>query len=186
MAKVYTKGGDKGTTSLLSGARVTKDHARVNVYGNLDELQAQLGIARVHLKDHEFAAKVYRIQEDIYIACAEFSWAGDVNELKRRINAEDITRLEQWIDQCIATYDMPDYFIIPGECLASAALHVSRTVCRRSERLIVGLSRDCDQFDILLKYFNRLSDLLFALAWGVEVETKVTAAVIDAISGDKL
>lgn len=179
--RVYTRGGDKGTTSLLSGGRVEKDHLRVEAYGVLDELQAYLGLARARMKNHTFSKKLFTIQENIFTAGAELSWEGEKDGLHNRLDDDDVGLLEEWIDHYTAMYTLPQRFIVPGECERSALLHVARTICRRGERLMVGLNREQGGFDVLLRYFNRLSDLLFIMAWGLEVESLITQTVLKSL-----
>ncbi|MBM9512618.1 cob(I)yrinic acid a,c-diamide adenosyltransferase [Desulfogranum marinum] len=180
-AKVYTRGGDRGSTSLLSGGRVPKDDLRVEAYGALDELQAHLGVARSLMKGDTFADVIYEVQEDISTAGAELSCAGKLDNLKVRLTTNDVEKIEQWIDNYTAIYKLPQRFVVPGESRSSAAVHVARTVCRRSERLIVGLDREVGGLDTLLQYFNRLSDLLFTIAWGLEVETVIADTVLQTL-----
>mgnify|MGYP003623058290 CR=1 FL=1 len=168
--KIYTRKGDTGNTRLFSGEQVTKDDLRVQTYGTFDECQAQLGMARALIQDAELRCIVYGIQQDISSACAELaSNPMTFSRLKRRIGGEDAAKLEKNIDALIATYGLPDGFVVPGRSADSAAVHVARTVCRRGERMLVMLNREIKEFDGLLVYFNRLSDFLFALAWSLEV-----------------
>lgn len=184
-AKVYTKGGDKGTTSLLRGGRVAKDDPRVEAYGALDELQAHLGVVRSLTKGDLFAPVIYEIQEDIFTASAALSCADDTQNLVKQLTVQDVVKLERWIDQYTATYNLPTRFVVPGESQTSAVVHVARTVCRRSERLIVSLNRERHSFEVLLQYFNRLSDLLFIMAWGLEVESTIADAVLQTLQVEK-
>jgi len=132
-----------------------------------------------------YAEMIYHIQQDIFSAGAELSWVGDRQDLAKRITGQDVTLLEQWIDELTALYHLPQRFVIAGATPVSAAVHVCRTVCRRCERRIVSLNRENQAFTVLLQYFNRLSDLLFVMAWGLELEKEIVDAVIKAVDGEK-
>jgi len=167
---IYTRKGDSGNTRLFSGEQVSKDDLRVQTYGTMDEFQAQLGMARAFIRDASLNCVVYGIQQDISAACAELASNPETfSRLKRRIGRADAEKLEKKIDELIATYGLPDGFVIPGRAPDSAAAHVARTVCRRAERMLVMLNREVPEFDELLIYINRLSDFLFVLAWSLEV-----------------
>lgn len=177
--KIYTGRGDQGQTQLLSGETVGKDDARVKTYGALDELQSHLGMARALTKQETvWAAIIYSIQEDIIVANSELALAPDaLSQLGRRLGTEDIGRLEGWIDEFSSMYDLPRHFVVPGRSADSAAMHIARAVCRRCERLIVTLNRATDVHGDLLVYFNRLSDLLFVLAWSLEIRSIIEETV---------
>jgi cob(I)alamin adenosyltransferase len=182
-SRIYTRKGDLGQTTLFSGENVAKDDLRLESYGALDELQAQLGMARSLSKDHELAAILIEIQSDISIACSELASNPEVRaHLSRHIGGSDTERLERCIDSFTARQSLPKHFILPGRTQESAALHVARTVCRRGERLIVGVNRQLGGYDEILVYFNRLSDLLFVLAWWSEVMAVVEDAVQEVLT----
>ena len=161
--KIYTRTGDAGETGLFDGTRVSKADARVSTYGDVDELNAWLGLARVDLEART-AGMIEQIQRDLFalgarLADPSHKIAGRVT--KAAITPDDISRLEGWIDQLEADLPPLRRFILPGGSQAGAALHVARTVCRRAERAMVALGDvDAD----LLVYMNRLSDLLFVMA----------------------
>lgn len=162
--KIYTRTGDAGETSLFDGTRVTKSDTRVAAYGDVDELNACLGLARAQLNDEQLVEMLERLQRDLFALGARLAdpahkIAGRVT--KAAVTAEDVARLEGWIDTLEAELPPLRRFILPGGSPAGATLHVARTVCRRAERAIIdleGLDRD------LLIYVNRLSDLLFVMA----------------------
>ncbi len=182
-SKIYTRKGDLGQTKLFSGEKVAKDDLRLQAYGALDELQAQLGMARALTNNEEVAAILVEIQRDISGACAELASNSEVRaRLPRHIDQSDTQRLEGYIDSFTSRYPLPTRFIIPGRTPDSAALHVSRTVCRRAERQIVIVNRELGGYDEILVYFNRMSDLLFTLGWSLEVMAVVEDAVQDAVS----
>ncbi len=172
--KLYTRTGDAGETSLFDGTRVRKDDARVAAYGDVDELNAWLGLARASGLDADLDADVVQIQRDLFALGAQL--ADPVHKIAARVDKvvvadEDVARLERTIDRLDAEVPPLRRFILAGGCPAGAALHVARTVCRRAERRIVALEPTPD--GVLLQYVNRLSDLLFALARAVNARAGV-------------
>ena len=161
--KIYTRTGDAGETGLFDGTRVSKADSRVATYGEVDELNAWLGLSRVAL-DARLAPMIERIQRDLFALGARLADPSQKiadRVTKAAISPEDIARLEGWIDQLEADLPPLRRFILPGGSQAGAALHVARTVCRRAERAMVALGQvDPD----LIVYVNRLSDLLFVMA----------------------
>ena len=183
--KIYTRTGDLGQTRLLSGESVGKDDLRVNTYGTLDELQSHLGMARALETDPEAASLLYAIQKDLFVAGAELaSTPGNLSRLKRRISREDTAGLESKIDRLTGIFGLPKAFVIPGASQASAALHIARSVCRRVERSIVQLQKTSRNYQELIVYFNRLSDLLFVMAWASSVRG-VVEDVLDGLNKSK-
>ena len=183
MGKIYTRKGDLGTSSLFSGEKVSKDDIRLEAYGALDELQAQLGMARALTHNEEVQPVLMDIERDISVACSELASSPEVRaRLQRRLGATDTIRLESCIDSFTARFPLPRYFILPGRTADSASLHIARTVCRRAERQIVRVNRELGGYDEVLVYFNRLSDLLFVLAWSLEVTAVVDNAVRDVLA----
>jgi cob(I)alamin adenosyltransferase len=170
--KIYTKTGDSGDTGLFGGTRVSKADPRVAAYGEVDELNASLGVARaaaVALDDQELAAMLEQIQRDLFALGARLADPGHKiadRVAKAAVSPADIARLEGWIDALESALPPLRRFILAGGSQAGAALHLARTVCRRAERAMVGLlAGDKDAFEAdLLIYVNRLSDLLFVMA----------------------
>ena len=163
--KIYTRTGDEGETSLFDGTRVRKDHARVDAYGDVDELNAWLGLARASLRDDDLDEALTRIQRDLFAVGAELADPADriaARVTKADVTDADVERLEQLIDRLEDELEPLRRFILAGGAPAGAALHVARAVCRRAERRIVALSPR--PAAMLLRYINRLSDLLFVLA----------------------
>jgi len=163
--KIYTRTGDTGETSLFSGDRARKNDPRVDAYGEVDELNAWLGLARASSLDAELSVEIVSIQRDLFAVGAQLADPGDKlapRVTKAVIGDDHILRLEQLIDRLEEQLPPLRRFILAGGTPAGAALHVARTVCRRAERRIVGLDPPVDP--VLLRYVNRLSDLLFVLA----------------------
>ena len=169
--KLYTRTGDAGETSLFDGTRVSKSDARVDAYGEVDELNAWLGFVRAAGLPSDWDDAVVRIQRDLFALGAML--ADPAHRIAERVDKavvrdDDITRLERWIDTLDASVPPLRRFILPGgaPCAggagAGAVLHVARTVCRRAERRVVALEPAADP--IAVRYLNRLSDLLFVLA----------------------
>src|SRR5436190_21430668 len=166
--KLYTRTGDSGQTSLFDGTRVKKDDPRVDAYGEVDELNAWLGFVRACELDADLEAELVVIQRDLFALGAQLADPADkiANRVtKAALGDEDVARLEQLIDRLETEVPPLRRFILAGGTQAGAALHLARTVCRRAERRIVSLEPPTDP--VLLRYVNRLSDLLFVLARAV-------------------
>ena len=168
--KIYTRTGDKGTTALGSGERVRKDSLRVSAYGTVDETNAALGMARVHLAGESHAIDVDailgRIQNDLFDLGADLCLPDRGKPLPYeplRVVPQQVERLEHEIDEMNAALKPLRSFVLPGGSAGAAALHVARTVCRRAERLLVELAAEPDEpvSEAAIRYLNRLSDLLF-------------------------
>lgn len=165
LVKIYTKTGDTGDTSLFDGTRVKKDDARVDAYGEVDEMNAWLGLARASGLDSALDTAMVQIQRDLFALGAQLADPADklaTRITKAVIGDVDVHRLERLIDALDEEVPPLRRFILAGGTPAGAALHVARTVCRRAERRMVGLQPPVDA--VLLRYVNRLSDLLFVLA----------------------
>jgi cob(I)alamin adenosyltransferase len=163
--KIYTKTGDGGETQLLDGSRVPKDHRRVEAYGEVDELNALLGLVQAELP--ALSTPLESIQRDLFALGAQLADPGARIGEKRTKAAFDTSRvesLEAEIDAREALLPPLRAFILPGGSRAGALLHVARTVCRRAERATVALDRERSVDPAILKYLNRLSDLLFVMA----------------------
>jgi cob(I)alamin adenosyltransferase len=162
---IYTKTGDKGQTGLLSGRRVEKDDPRVCAYGELDELNALLGMARAQGLEEHIASSVGRVQEELFSACSQLAAAEKADDpALPRVRAEWVLALEREIDAADRELAPLTGFILPGGTPAAGWLHFARTTCRRAERTVVALSRREPVDPTLLAYVNRLSDWLFTLA----------------------
>ena len=166
--KIYTKTGDDGQTALFGGGRVEKDHPRVEAYGEVDELNACLGMARSVEMMPRIDEVLVPIQRDLFSIGALLA-TPDRERMseqlsKARIDDERIAELEHAIDDCESELEPLRSFILPGGTPKSCALHVARTVCRRAERRVVSLHHQEGIPDLVVIYLNRLSDLLFMLA----------------------
>ncbi len=166
--KIYTRTGDDGTTALGTGERVPKPALRISAYGTIDETNAAIGMARIHLAggDAKVDAMLMRIQNDLFDLGADLC-VPDRGEKPKyeplRVSQAQVDRLEAEIDELNAELKPLRSFVLPGGSAAAAALHVARTVSRRAERIIVELAALPDEpvSDAVLKYVNRLSDFLF-------------------------
>lgn len=162
--KIYTRTGDSGDTSLFDGTRVRKSDARVDAYGEVDELNGWLGLARAARLDPDLEAALVEIQRDLFALGAQLADPADKiadRVTKASLGDDDVVRLETLIDRLEAEVPPLRRFILAGGAPAGAALHVARAVCRRAERRIVALQPAVDA--VLVRYVNRLSDLLFVL-----------------------
>jgi cob(I)alamin adenosyltransferase len=167
--RIYTRTGDDGLTGLLGSGRVPKDDIRVEVYGTVDELNATLGVARALGLDHEADGLVARLQDELFVVGSALADPSPGGPFHRAITPEHVARLEATIDRLEEELAPLTRFILPGGAPAAAQLHLSRTVCRRAERLAVKLARQPGE-DVpgdLIIYLNRLSDLLFVVARAV-------------------
>ena len=177
--KIYTKTGDKGETDLLRGIRVSKNHLAINSCGAIDEVNSFLGLVRCHPIRTDLSEALFQIQNDLFALGSRIAACLESVEKPAKVaelGTENVTQLETWIDQFETELEPLTSFILPSGCRAGCELHLARTICRRSERMLVGLiewKRGYDskseapnerQFDLELVYLNRLSDLLFVMA----------------------
>ena len=167
--RIYTRGGDDGTTGLLYGGRVDKSDPRTEAYGTTDEAVAALGMARVFIADSLLADLVLRLQRDLFVVGAELATATENSHKLRpgttKVTAEMVDGLEEVIDDYVARIRMPEEFIVPGESRGSSFLDFARTVIRRAERQTVAMDRSGLLSDReAVRYLNRLADLVFVLA----------------------
>ena len=166
LTKIYTRTGDDGTTGLGGGQRVGKDSLRIETFGTVDELNSTLGVAVAFGLSDRLVLAVGRIQNELFHLGSDLCI---LEEDKRsvavpRIEARHVEALEQLMDELTAELGPLENFILPGGVLGAAQLHVARTVCRRSERLLVALAREEAVGEWTLRYLNRLSDALFVMA----------------------
>lgn len=172
--KIYTKTGDKGETGLFGGKRVPKNSRRIMAYGNVDELNAALGVCRSHTADVFLEKILHQLQLDLFELGSDLAnpgkkGAANVNggsgkKTVSRITDAHVEQLEHWIDEIDAKVLPLKNFILPGGCLLASHLHLARTICRRAERSAVAFMQEEKLDDQALIYLNRLSDLLFMMA----------------------
>jgi cob(I)alamin adenosyltransferase len=166
--RIYTKTGDTGDTGLFGGGRVAKDHHRVGAYGDVDELNSAIGVARSTAPAGLFDTELEAIQRDLFALGGHLATPDPAKVRaaleKAELSLERVTAFERAMDA--ADQELPPLraFILPAGAPKAAALHLARTVCRRAERSVVGLARESAVPDLFLVYLNRLSDYLFTLA----------------------
>jgi cob(I)alamin adenosyltransferase len=167
--KIYTRGGDRGETSLFGGERVRKHHLRVCAYGDVDELNAAIGMARTFVDDADLADALARIQSSLFdlggeLATPDAAQRAASGKVTPCVAAGDVEQLEYWIDRLDEELEPLRNFVLPGGARSAASLHVARTICRRAERSVVALAESEPIGPVLVEYLNRLSDLLFVMA----------------------
>lgn len=166
--KIYTRTGDRGDTGLFGGGRVPKDHPRVAAYGDVDELNSAIGVARAAGQVELFDELLQSIQRDLFSLGGHLATPHPEKVRKAlekaELSADRITLFERTIDQADADLPPLKAFVLPAGTPKAAALHLARTVCRRAERSVVALAGKEEVPELFLIYLNRLSDLLFTLA----------------------
>lgn len=166
--RIYTRTGDAGETGLFAGGRVPKDHPRVAAYGDVDELNAALGMAMTLAPAADDRDLLETIQRDLFTIGSELATPDPARLAQAlsgpRVGEAHVAVLERAIDACEAALEPLRNFILPGGTSKAAAFHLARTVCRRAERAVVRLAHETTVSADILKYLNRLSDLLFVLA----------------------
>lgn len=166
LTKIYTKGGDKGTTALGGGQRVPKDDLRVAAYGTVDELNSVIGVALAMGLVERLAEELVPIQNELFDLGSDLCF---LEEDKGKwpipqVELRHVQKLEKLIDEFTAVVGSLENFILPGGTLGAAQLHVARTVCRRAERDVATLAREQRVGEHVISYLNRLSDALFVMA----------------------
>jgi cob(I)alamin adenosyltransferase len=168
--RIYTRAGDKGETELLSGDRIGKDDPRVEAYGTVDELISVLGVAKIH-STPRIAEYIHSIQQTLFYVNSELALNPAVLQSNnsslqnlKRINAKDVEGLEKIADELSEELPLLRNFVIPGGTKAAAFLHICRTVCRRAERRVISFGKLHPVNEELIRYLNRLSDLLFVFS----------------------
>jgi len=163
--KIYTKTGDGGETSLFGGTRVSKADARIDAYGCVDELNSSLGVIRSLEPSPELEGILSELQNDLFVLGADLATPqSNSTATVPRIAHSNVERLERHIDNLEEQLEPLKSFVLPGGCRLAAELHLARTVCRRTERLVVALAKAEPIGGAPLVYLNRLSDLLFVMA----------------------
>lgn len=173
MTRIYTRTGDDGTTGLIGGRRVSKDAARIEACGSVDELNAVLGVIRSFPLPGRAFGIICRIQDDLFNIGAGLALPPDLDRGQWGVPAiadENVKVLEREIDECQAVLKPLQHFILPGGHTSGALLHLARTIARRAERRCVTLAREEPVDSQIIRYLNRLSDLCFVLARYVNQE----------------
>ena len=175
MAKVTTGTGDTGYTGLLGERRVPKYDPRPDTFGTVDEATSALGLARAMTNDPKVKEIIYQIQQELYLLMGELATTPENYEkMGLRMTIEHVQRLERVEEQLKREVEIPNKFIIPGDTPDGAALDLARSIIRRAERMAVKLLHDeVIQNDEVVRYLNRLSDLIFILARYVEVKSSL-------------
>ena len=173
--KIYTKTGDKGTTGLIGGQRVSKHHVRIESYGTVDELNSFIGVISDCVNNSDVVADLREIQDRLFTIGSELA-TGRGKEIKMQLpdlRDEDVQWLENKIDWMNEVLPEMRSFILPGGNLAASMTHVARCVCRRAERICVGMNENAEEVpQLVLQYLNRLSDYLFVLARYIVYQNK--------------
>lgn len=161
--RIYTKTGDRGETSFYGGVRVSKDDLRIESLGSIDELNAVIGVTLCFVEDEKIRFLLHKIQDDLFTLGADVA-STNLNADLPKIKSEHVADLEKAIDTIEAHLILQKSFILPGGTTASSFLHLSRTIARRAERILVKVSEQYSLNSLVLCYINRLSDLFFILA----------------------
>ena len=163
--KIYTRTGDKGTTALLGGKRLNKSELRIHAYGTIDELNSYLGLIRDHSEIEEKTETIIRIQNQLFVIGSHlatepgksFDYIPDLQDAETKFLEDEIDDMNHLLPEMTN-------FVLPGGHKLVSFIHISRTVCRRSERLVIELAQNEQVSELIIKYLNRLSDYLFVLA----------------------
>jgi cob(I)alamin adenosyltransferase len=172
--KIYTKTGDKGITSLLGGVRVPKSDLRIDAYGTIDELNSYLGLLRDQEVNEKRSEFLKEIQDRLFTIGADLATVPGKDKVKKPdLHGEDVESLEKEMDLMDAQLPMLTAFILPGGHQSVSFCHLARTVCRRSERIVVQLASFEPVSDLVIQYLNRLSDYLFVLGRKMAKELEI-------------
>jgi cob(I)alamin adenosyltransferase len=170
LTRIYTRGGDRGETSLGDGSRVPKLDCRIAAFGTVDELNSQLGLVLAGSVDERIREVLERVQNELFDVGADISVPFGVGDGRLRVSQEQIDRLESDCDRFNAGLTELRSFVLPGGTEAAARIHVARAVCRRAERGVLEAAEQVELNPLVLVYLNRLSDLLFILARTANVD----------------
>ncbi len=178
MTKIYTKTGDSGETGLFGGQRVSKDDLRVDAFGAVDELNSALGVALSHLEDLDLRDLIRKLQNQLFAVGADLATPGSEDESRgqvtvQRIGPEAAGELERHVDMLEGEVPPLTQFILPGGSRPAAHIHLARAICRRAERRVVGLSHHEEVNPEIIRYLNRVSDLLFVMARAANMRAHV-------------
>ena len=170
--KIYTKTGDRGQTGLIGGQRVSKASARIEAYGTVDELNAALGVAASQPDAQAIVERLWRLQSDLHLVCADLAAPAQAAQTPR-VMPSHVAYLEELCDDLEAQLPPLQQFILPGGTAAGAHLHLARTVARRAERRVIELAQAEPFNSEVIRYLNRLSDLLFLMARQINQQQNV-------------
>jgi cob(I)alamin adenosyltransferase len=162
--KIYTKTGDSGMTGLFGGKRISKDDARIEAYGTLDELNSFLGFLNIGFSENKYNTVLFDVQNRLFDLGSHLASDPEKHVLPSGITSEDISELERFMDDMDAELPPLKNFILPGGHVIVAQAHICRTICRRAERRVVTLQQYSEIDPMIVMYLNRLSDFLFILA----------------------
>jgi len=175
--KLYTKTGDRGRTGLRGGKRVPKDSLRIKAIGEVDELNALLGLCWASNKDQKTSKVLHQLQQELFELGTDLSTPLSVQKkikpVIKRISAEQVNQLEQFVDEYTEQVEPLKNFILPGGSQTAGYLHLGRAVCRRAERVVAALAKKEKIGNYVLPYLNRLSDLLFVMARFSNLKAKI-------------
>ncbi|TLX75257.1 cob(I)yrinic acid a,c-diamide adenosyltransferase [Labilibacter sediminis] len=165
-SQVYTKSGDRGTTSLIGGTRVPKNHYRLEAYGTVDELNTYIGMIRSYELDERSQKQIIDIQNKLFVIGAYLATDENVTDLRDKLKCDEslIEVLEKEMDWMESQLPPMKYFVLPGGHPGVSYCHIARTVCRRAERRILSMMQENEINPWVIKYINRLSDYLFVLS----------------------
>ena len=166
ITRVYTRKGDDGTTGLGGGQRVSKDSPRVKAYGTVDELNSMIGVAIASSLNERLADELLALQNELFHLGADLSFIEEDKQKYKipQIEERHIAKLEALLDEFNTIVGPLGNFILPGGSVGSSHLHVARTICRRAEREVVSLAQEEEIGPFVIRYLNRLADLLFVMA----------------------
>jgi cob(I)alamin adenosyltransferase len=162
--KIYTKTGDKGKTAFFGCGLIEKDDPRIDALGALDELNSVLGVTLCFVEDEKLRSHLIKIQNDLFQVGSDLGGSTLEKGALPRVGVEHITEIEKTIDEIEIKLGQPTKFILPGGTIASSFLHLSRSITRRAERSLVKVRHELNLNPEMLRYVNRLSDLMFVLA----------------------
>lgn len=173
--KIYTKKGDQGTTQLIGGTRVPKSSLRIEAYGTVDELNSYIGLIRDQDISEKIILQLLEIQDRLFTMGSQLAADPETSKMKLpELYSDDVTNLENWIDEMDAVLEPMRSFVLPGGHTIVSYCHIARCVCRRAERISVDLNAHHPLDPILLTYLNRLSDYLFVLSRKLSLDLKAT------------
>jgi cob(I)alamin adenosyltransferase len=175
--KIYTKKGDLGKTSLFGGTKLPKSHIRINAYGTVDELNAWVGLIRDQIENEDLRDQLKEIQNRLFDIGSSLASDPEKNPISSNLKPDDISGMEDWIDQQTSELKPLRNFILPGGHTLVSQTHLARTVARRAERMIVDLSLHSEVEARIIKYMNRLSDYLFTLSRTLSKQLEVDEVI---------